>query len=105
MQAEHTGVAARYEAQEAQLQLRCREQEEALRREIERAARLQSQLRQAQEAHAAAEQRAEAAAAAAGAGGAAGEGAQRQLQLRVGRRLARLLASLAKNQVPKSMHV
>ena len=58
-----------------------------MHREIERAARLQSQLRQAQEAQAAAEQRAERLAAGPGAGVAAGgEGGQRaqqQLQLRV----------------------
>lgn len=50
LRTEQAGAAARYEAQEAQLLLRCREQEDALQREVERAARLQAQLRMAQEA-------------------------------------------------------
>lgn len=54
LRTEQAGAAARYEAQEAQLLLRCREQEDALQREVERAARLQGQLRTAQEAAAAA---------------------------------------------------
>eukprot|EP00887_Chlorella_sp_A99_P005609 scaffold1.g5609.t1 len=82
-----TSVAAKQEVREAQLELQLREQQEALRKEVERGATLATRLRQAEQAAEAARVAAASSAqapaqAASGAGGAAPAAAQ-QLQLQV----------------------